>query len=81
MHLNETLEDMAEKSCDNDDIASNSTLPSKIHIRSNNQCIYIRNTSVAPQEMNFSHHIGMKDTIDIETVSRFDHLDCHQIRG
>ena len=53
MHLNETLEDMAVESCDDDDIASNSTLPSKIHIRSNNQYIYIRNTSVAPQEMNF----------------------------
>ena len=74
-YLNEMLDDMVVESCDNDDIASISTLSSESHIQSDHQHVYIGNTSVGTTRDELFAllcHIGVKDIINIDTVSRFD---------
>ena len=70
-YLNEMLDDMVVAFCDNDDIASISTLSSE----SRSQHVYIGNTSVGTTRDEIFAllcDIGVKDIINIDTVSRFD---------
>ena len=74
-YLNEMLDDMVVESCDNDDIASISTLSSESCISLDYQYVYIGNTSVGTtrdEVFALLCHIGIKDIINIDTVSRFD---------
>ena len=74
-YLNEMIDDMVVESCDNDDIASISTLSSESRISLDYQHVYIGNTSVGTtRDKLFALlcHIGVKDIINIDTVSRFD---------
>ena len=69
------LDDMAVESCDNDDIASNSNMSSESHIPSDHQHVYIGNTSVGTKRDKLFAllcHIGVKNIINIDTVSKFD---------
>ena len=74
-YLNEMLDDMAVESYDNDDIASNSNMSSESHIPSDHQHVYIGNTSVGTTRDELFAllcHIGVKNIINIDTVSKFD---------
>ena len=74
-YLNEMLDDMAVESCDNDYIASNSSLPPESHIPSDHQHVNIGNMSVGTTRDELFAllcHIGVKNIINIETVSTFD---------
>ena len=73
------LDDMVVESCDNDDIASiyESTpiLSLESCISLDYQHVYIGNTSVGTtrdEVFALLCHIGVKDIINIDTVSRFD---------
>ena len=75
-YLHEMLDDMAVESCDSDDVYLNSSTSKESGIPSDNhQYIYIGNTSVgSTRDELFALlcHIGVKNIIDIETVSKFD---------
>ena len=74
--LHDMLDDMAVESCDSDDADLNSSTSKESGTPSDNhQYIYIGNTSVgSTRDELFALlcHIGVKNIIDIETVSKFD---------
>ena len=74
--LHEMLDDMAVESCDSDDADLNSSTSKESGTPSDNhQYIYIGNTSVgSTRDELFALlcHIGVKNIIDIETVSKFN---------
>ena len=75
-YLHEMLDDMAVESCDSDDVDIHSSKSIESGTLSDNhQYIYIGNTSVgSTRDELFALlcHMGVKDIIDIETVSKFD---------